>query len=153
MVDQIQTVDNMLLPVFHWQRRSNYSFVQIWSHYYEDPNEDKYSVAIKKKQFTDSDVKHLFIWKNGMPLSKLKEKSLRQIQDKLTLINGLKTHFSIEEFKSQFENLSSIWKIFLLHIINPMKYPIFDQHVCRAYYFITYNEAWLNKLILIEPLS
>ena len=118
MVDQIQTVDNMLLPVFHWQRRSNYSFVQIWSHYYEDPNEDKYSVAIKKKQFTDSDVKHLFIWKNGMPLSKLKEKSLRQIQDKLTLINGLKTHFSIEEFKSQFENLSSIWKIFRLHVVS-----------------------------------
>jgi len=38
-------------------------------------------------------------------------------------------------------NTGIIWKIFLLHIIDPKRYPIFDQHVYRAYDFLTKNKT------------
>ncbi len=35
--------------------------------------------------------------------------------------------------------MGSIWKIFLLHIIKPHEFPIYDQHVYRAYKYIEKN--------------
>lgn len=142
MAYQDDRMNELLLPIFTWQSKSKKSFVCFWSQYYKDPNEKTYSTAIIKRQFSLNDIEHLFKWKNGMSLSKLKKKSINKLQEKLTIVNELKTHFDIEKFNLQFKDLSPIWKIFLLHIISPLKYPMFDQHVCRGYYFITCNKAW-----------
>ena len=46
-------------------------------------------------------------------------------------------------FNKEFKNLSAVWKIFLLHLINPNTYPIYDQHIHRTFLFI-HNENWSN---------
>ena len=120
------------------------SFVEFWSKLYSYSNELLYSNVIAKNVFEEDDIQHLFIWKNGMKLSDLKQKSLEQkIIKKLPLINFLKSNETIdlELFKSEFKELSTVWKIFLLHIIKPSKYPIYDQHIHRAFLFI-HNEDY-----------
>jgi hypothetical protein len=43
----------------------------------------------------------------------------------------------VNRFKNEFADISAIWKLFLLHIIAPNIYPIFDQHVYRACIYLT----------------
>ena len=75
-----------------------------------------------------------------MRLSRLKDISLeRKILRKLNKINKLKSRFSNEDFNINFGELRTIWKIFLLHCIQPHIYLIFDQHVFRAMQCIQSN--------------
>lgn len=114
------------------------SFIDTWSKGYNYPNMKLYSDSIFKRELSYSDLKNLFVWKNGMPLSSKKEKSFEEkISKKLSLINQLKSNWNEEIFYQEFDNLSAVWKIFLLHIITPEQYPIFDQHVFRAFKYIT----------------
>ena len=81
-----------------------------------------------------------------MKLSVLKQKSLdTKIKAKLTIINIFKKsdNIDIEAFKKEFKKVSAVWEIFLLHIIKPNKYPIYDQHIHRTFLFI-HNEDWSN---------
>lgn len=60
-----------------------------------------------------------------------------KILSKLEIINKLKEEaINLDEFQESFNNLSAVWKIFLLHIIKPRKFPIYDQHIHRAYNYI-----------------
>jgi hypothetical protein len=122
-------------------------FITSWSKLYSLSNEAIYSKSIVKESFTKTDIQNLYIWKNGMRLSKLKQKSLdTKIKEKLSIINAFKTNdeINIESFRKEFKNLSAaVWKIFLLHIIKPNKYPIYDQHIHRTFLFI-HNEDWSN---------
>lgn len=116
-------------------------FVKIWSAEYGYTLESLYAERIHKKQFTNEDIQRLFEWKNGGPLSQKKQKSLEnKIISKLDAINRLKSKFCLESFKNEFKNVSAIWKIYLLHVIAPEIYPIFDQHVCRSFYLLTENK-------------
>ena len=113
------------------------SFVDSWSKLYSFTNEHIYKNAISKKVFEIDDVQNLYQWKNGMILSELKQKSLEEnIISKLSIINYLKNDFDLETFKTEFKKLSAVWKIFLLHIIKPHQYPIYDQHIHRTFLFI-----------------
>jgi len=114
-------------------------FIDFWSKFYMDPNEKKYSENINKTKFDKHTLLSLFEWKNGSKLSKRKMKSFEiKILAKLKIINSLKasSDFRLNEFLAEFKDLSIIWKIFLLHIIRPNEYPVFDQHVYRAFYYI-----------------
>jgi hypothetical protein len=114
-------------------------FILFWSSLYYYPLEAKYNNRIHNQQYSEDDINELFWWKNGMKLSSRKQKSVDdKIISKLLLINDLKNQDRIEiiEFKNQFSDLSAVWKIFLLHIIKPFVYPIYDQNVHRAYNFI-----------------
>ena len=74
-----------------------------------------------------------------MNLSVLKKKSLKEkVIEKRDLINSYKSaqDLDLENFNKDFKNLSAVWKIFLLHIIKPSKFPVYDQHIHRAYNFI-----------------
>ena len=113
------------------------SFVDSWSKLYSYNNESIYKNAISKKVFEIDDIQNLFVWKNGMKLSVLKQKSLEtNILNKLEIINYLKNDFNLETFKIEFKKISAVWKIFLLHIIKPNLYPIYDQHIHRTFLFI-----------------
>ena len=115
-------------------------FVKFWSSLYVYPSGNYYTENISKTNYTSDDLQKLFIWKNGMRLSDPKYSSLeRKILHRLELINRLKSNFLIDEFNRAFSELSTIWKIFLLHCIKPNSYPIFDQHVFRAMRFIQTN--------------
>ena len=121
-------------------------FINSWSKLYSFSNEAIYSKSIVKETLTKTDIQNLYKWKNGMKLSVLKQKSLdTKIKAKLTIINAFKKNNSIdlESFKIEFKKVSAVWKIFLLHIIKPNKYPIYDQHIHRAFLFI-HNEDWSN---------
>lgn len=113
-------------------------FIIFWSKQYHYPK-DVYDKIIAKKQFDKKDIEEIYKWKNGSELSKSKQNSLKnKITKKIVVVNKLKqqANFSIEEFKKHFSDVSFVWKIFLLHIINPKKFPIYDQHIHRAYNFI-----------------
>ena len=64
-----------------------------------------------------------------------------KITARLDRINTYKKSDSInlEEFK----DISAVWRIFLLHIIKPNLYPIYDQHIHRAFNFI-HDEKWFE---------
>ena len=78
-----------------------------------------------------------------MKLSKAKENSLdTKIIKKINIINSLRTTAEIDlnYFLKEFKEVSVVWKVFLLHIISPSVYPIYDQHIHRAFRFM-HNEA------------
>ena len=78
-----------------------------------------------------------------MKLSQAKEKSLNtKIIKKISIINSLRaiTEIDLDYFLKEFKEVSVVWKVFLLHIISPSIYPIYDQHIHRAYRFM-HNEA------------
>lgn len=66
----------------------------------------------------------------------------KKILPKLKIINSLKisADFELEKFLEEFKEVSTIWKIFLLHVIRSDEYAIFDQHVYRAFYYIKHSE-------------
>ena len=117
-----------------------HDFICFWSSFYHYPREHLYAERIQKDEFTVDDITKLFEWKNGTPLSQKKMTSLKGITDKIHLVNKLKANFNLGTFENEFSSISAIWKIYLLHLIAPMTFPIFDQHVCRAFYFMTENK-------------
>jgi hypothetical protein len=141
----------MTLLTLNVLKSSKKEFVDFWSSIYNDPKEADYETLINKHSLNMRDIEDLFNWKNGMSIivrdnngdvvKKHEKKSvfLSKAIEELSTINNLRNRmsFEIEEFDSYFKNYPAIWGIFLLHIINPNNYPIFDQHVYRAYKFIT----------------
>ena len=122
------------------------NFIASWSILYSYSNEAIYKKAISKEVLSINDIQNLYVWKNGMKLSELKQKSLDdKIKSKRSIINKFKSNDKIDTecFKKEFKNLSAVWKIFLLHIINPNKYPIYDQHIHRTFLFI-HKEDYTN---------
>ena len=129
----------MNLPILKIENSNLVEFINYWSKLYNYPLEALYNERISKKEFDKEDLQELFIWKNGMKLSAGKQKSLEnKILSKQKIINDLKQKENIElkEFQKHFNELSAVWKIFLLHIIKPNKFPIYDQHINRAFNYI-----------------
>jgi hypothetical protein len=120
------------------QSGSLQEFISFWSKLYAYDNAGLY-YKIHYKVLSEKDIKYLYQWKNGMKLSQAKEKSLdTKIIKKLNIINSLRatTEFDLNYFLKEFKEVSVVWKVFLLHIISPSKYPIYDQHTHRAYRFM-----------------
>lgn len=124
------------------QSSSLQEFISFWSKLYAYDNAVLYN-KIHHKTLSEKDIKDLYQWKNGMKLSQAKEKSLHtKIIKKLKIINSLRAtaEVDLDYFLKEFKEVSVVWKVFLLHIISPNMYPIYDQHIHRAYRFIN-NEV------------
>lgn len=134
------------MQLLHFEITKSYDinlFIDFWSRLYTFRNESIYNKTIIKVEFEIQDIQNLFEWKNGMRLSDLKQKSLNdKIINKLEVINFLKSkdEFELDLFNYEFKSLSAVWKIFLLHIIQPKKFPIYDQHIHRTFLFIHKKE-------------
>lgn len=130
----------MNLPLFSWNYTSDFHlFITFWSKLYNYPRQELYLDRINKLSFSREDLQCLFDWKNGMTPSAKKQASLdSKILPHLKLINQLKQpgQFDLESFLIHFKAVSAVWKIFLLHIIKPDTYPIYDQHIHRAFNYI-----------------
>lgn len=136
----------LLISLTNTRTENIFDFINSWSKFYSYSNEAIYNKSITKVVFTKTDIQNLYKWKNGMKLSELKQKSLNtKITSKLTIINAFKKsdNLNLEDFQKEFKEVSAVWKIFLLHIIKPTKFPIYDQHIHRAFLFIN-NEDWTN---------
>ncbi len=121
---------------------SSKSFIKFWSSFIILGTKDHYySDRINKKHFNRNDIERFYEWKNGMQTNNHFQKniSVQKIKSRLSVINQLKADFSLVEFNSSFKDISPIWQIFLLHLIRPTEYPIFDQHVFRAHYFLNHQ--------------
>ena len=134
---------SLIFPVLtKTQSGSLQEFISFWSKLYAYDNAVLYN-KIHHKVLSEKDIKDLYQWKNGMKLSQAKEKSLNtKIIKKIDIINSLRatTEIDLDYFLKEFKEVSVVWKVFLLHIISPSMYPIYDQHIHRAYRFMN-NEA------------
>ena len=117
-------------------------FVDNWSSFYFDSLESRYSKNIVKHNFDKPSLYDLFLWKNRMNFKKHKKKmiSFNKMIKKLSCINSLKKNFDLDKFKKEFKEIGFIWRIFLLHVINPKTYPMIDQNVYRAYQYLVNND-------------
>lgn len=128
-------------PVMNFQNGSIEEFVACWCVAYNTDTEHLYADRINKKQFSADDIIQLYVWKNQGVLSGPKGKSVENnIVAKLDVINQLKKDYNEETFQANFKDMTAVWKIFLKHIISPNQFPIFDQHVYRAYSYLTTGE-------------
>lgn len=118
-------------------------FVEKWSVHYDYPYEDKYFDNIGRGLDDYDSFLELFRWKNG--ISKISNNKMKVIDgywDKVEVLKELRNGFDWNLFEREFQPQKSgnIWKIFLLHIMNPNNFPIFDVHVFRFHYFVTNGE-------------
>lgn len=111
-------------------------FVEYWKDQYSYPNQHLYTDNIHLREYTTRNLYDLFCWKNGMNLSSKKQIGFNKIAQQLDVINRLKLDFNEDLFESHFGKMTTVWKIFLRHVIDPERNPIFDQHVYRAYRYL-----------------
>jgi hypothetical protein len=112
-------------------------FVSFWSQLYRDPRERHYSDNIGQP-LTPERVRSLYLWKNGGKLSERKCESVeRNVIGRLRELERIEDDRPPLDFLLRFAEGGPIWRVFLLHIWQPRKYPIYDQHVYRAMRFIT----------------
>lgn len=121
-----------------------YEFVNFWQPFYSY-DKKLYNKNINKKYFTKKDILNLYTWKNGKELnSKVKISINKNIIASLKNINNYKKckNINTKKILMEFSKIKgTVWKIFLLHIIKPKEFPIYDQNVHRAYAFI-HSHKW-----------
>ena len=133
------------LPLLQLSKKqySNREFVDFWKSFYSNDkeNDQRYTNNINKTVFTPRDIDNLFWWKNGMKINDhpTKSRSVGDVKEKIKHVNALKERFDPTLFKDKFGKMGVVWQIFLLHIINPGEYPIYDQHVYRAYHYLHFG--------------
>jgi len=123
------------LPILTVKTADKNSFVKFWFAQYVDSNESLYLGNIGEP-LTKNRLAELFRWKNGCKLSEAKARSVdRNYVAQIRALKRLNPETPPAEFLNTFGG-GMIWRIFLLHIWRPDRYPIFDQHVYRAMRYI-----------------
>ncbi|MFP5082146.1 hypothetical protein [Pedobacter sp. JCM 36344] len=134
--------DTNYFPIPSFKETDFKSFIAYWRTYYNYPDkEEKYYLKPIAKELLDlQDLQLLFEWKNGSILSGLKQKAFNsKVGSFLHEINNLKIRgiVSIDDVRQITPKLTSaIWLIFLTHIIDGEKFPIYDMHVFRAHNYL-----------------
>lgn len=147
---------SLIFPILiNRQTASLEEFISFWSELYVYDNAELYE-RIHNKTLSEDDLKDLYIWKNGMKLSQAKEKSLNtKIISKIDIVNYLRqaSDFDLEYFLEEFKQVSVVWKVFLMHILKPHRFPIYDQHVHRAFRFINNQSSDAIKASMKESVK
>ena len=94
------------------------------------------------------DLLYLLQWKNGSPLSQKKSGIYEAAKDNLHTLNSFreKQSFESDDVVELFSVVSDIiktgliWRVFLMHVTRPDDFPMFDQHVYRAFIFLQDGE-------------
>jgi len=126
-------------------------FISFWAQFYNESQypDTTYKENLRKgKMLQENNITPLLKWKNGRPLSNAKKQIAVKITKNLEEFNRFRSLGEVAngEFAKFWKFVSSIvktglvWKVYLLHIARPDDYPIIDQHVLRAYHFLTYGE-------------
>jgi hypothetical protein len=116
-------------------------FIEFWSLRYAYPGENLYNDNIGR-ELTEERILALFEWKNGTPLSSRKRTSvLSNFVERRTELERFQANQQAEDFLAHFSDGGAIWRIFWLHSWQPVRFPIYDQHVHRAMAFIETGEV------------
>lgn len=119
-----------------WTAVSREQFVEFWDRVYEFPDTDVYEEEIGKP-LTPERVRRLFLWKNG---GKLPERTRASVEanfvQRIDEAKALPTATGAREFLERFDEGGAIFRIFWLHLWQPERHPMLDQHVYRAMSFI-----------------
>ena len=133
----------MNFPIIDFKNDNIENFIQQWSTFYKYDKMELYTDNIDREVLEKEHLIQLYQWKNGTNLSKKKLESLEnKILSKLDTINDFKQNLKIAKFLDEFDNVSFVWKIFLLHIVSPNQYPIYDQHIHRAFLFLNSDNQY-----------
>ncbi|CAH0995087.1 hypothetical protein EMA8858_01207 [Emticicia aquatica] len=117
-------------------------FVEVWSQFYDynSPWEPNYNKHIKiGKPFTHNDIIKLFEWENQAGLGRIRAGAIKdKIYPEIDYVNDMKFEESIDinEYNNKFITVPAVSRTFLLHIIKPEVYPLYDLNVHIAYNFI-----------------
>lgn len=123
----------------NWQR-----FIEFWSQFYNDTihSDEKFYNPYINDLSKDDFLDKLWRWKMGVYFkSRNNQKALGLMRENIENIRNFRKSnpaFSkLYEFSEKIFKSGIIYRIFLIHICRPDDYPIFDQHVFRAFIFIT----------------
>jgi hypothetical protein len=123
----------MKLEIVKYISASKTEFIEFWSKLYSYELEHLYDKNIEKNPLDEEAVWALFKWKNGAEeIAKMKKQSITNTYlPQLDKIPSLK---SLEDGENYLATLGGgpIWNIFWLHCVNPVLFPIFDQHTYRS---------------------
>ncbi|XOV94593.1 MAG: hypothetical protein ACFHWX_07795 [Bacteroidota bacterium] len=119
-------------------------FIESWSAAYAYGGEEKYAVNIGLALNSWEPFFKMFEWKNGTgeKIAESKMLLVKSFWDQVDVLKGLERKMDWGTYESTFrpgEN-AVVWKTFLLHLIDPEQYPIFDQHVYRCQHFLTHGK-------------
>lgn len=114
-------------------------FVNDWSKFYPFNSPIDYKRYIGSAIDDKTSFYKLFQWKNGTGET-VRESKLARVDSfwaKVEVLRKLRRSFSWDSFEKEFQptNGASVWKLFLLHLLRPEEFPIYDQHVYRFYHF------------------
>jgi hypothetical protein len=135
---------------------SSGDLVEYWEQFYEDSKQHldcEFLRHLKWKggKLTPDDVRYLFAWK----YRPVPSWDPRPVIKRLGELNELrfKEGPSVTEFGKAFSKGGLVKRFFICHIMNPCKYPVWDQHVLKAHLLISgrcdeIDQA--NKLIQYE---
>jgi hypothetical protein len=123
-------------------------FIGFWSQFYTagtNPDDKFYYPFISDEGLSKvSALDELWLWKMGKYYFTVFWKqleSIKQNKENILKFRALDPGFEIlHAFSKKFFPGGLIYQIFLMHICRPEEYPIFDQHVFRAFTFITKKE-------------
>ncbi|MFH2142409.1 MAG: hypothetical protein ABIJ97_08310, partial [Bacteroidota bacterium] len=125
-------------------------FIDFWSKHYDIENDTKYNRNISVNTFDEDNIIRLFEWKNQMILSYRKSNSKmtsleNKILSKLKIINEFRENgFVYDNFENEFSDVSFVWRKFLLHLISPNDYPIYDKNIHLAFEYIV-NTIYIDQ--------
>jgi len=130
-------------------------FIYFWGKYYDEGKypDEIYFKCINKKLWKIGDLDRIFEWKNGSRLSSKKRKILKKVYRNLEQIDYFRNIRKPSEklfedfYKKICCNIISsglVWRIFLVHLTHPDKYPMVDKFNYIAYQFLENNKL-LNK--------
>jgi hypothetical protein len=130
----------MRLIIYSALQASPREFVAFWASRYKYPKESLYTDNVGKR-LTPTRIRALFEWKNGSRLSAGKLRSVqRNYVARVSELRKLPASTDAESFLRLFASGGAIWRIFWLHCWEPIRFPIYDQHVHRAMAFIESGE-------------
>lgn len=124
------------------QEAATADFVEFWAEWYNDKYERTYRQCIGQP-LTPESVRVLLAWK---AMSITRKAIVAGEHPFVEALIGDLNHFRSIQLNTpedadkflttELKGKGMIWKIFTLHILNPDKYPIFDQHVYRAMVYL-----------------
>lgn len=130
--------------------------MEFWENFYQSKISDEvYQANLSMGgELSKENISLLWRWKNeryGSPL-------IEPTQAILGEINAFRRLEHVDErgerkFWQKVATITPgiVWQVFLFHMARPLDYPIFDQHVMRAYLALTRGYLYLNPREAIEP--
>lgn len=125
----------MRLIVYEPLQVDQKAFVSFWAERYKGYDDEFYQANVGQ-ELTERRILDLFTWKNGTELSEAKRQSvLRNFVARRSELT-LAANETATQLLARFSEGGAIWRIFWLHCWQPMRFPIYDQHVHRAMRFV-----------------